>query len=260
MNGPGHEQDEHILEVWSDSFKEGEWLFGHVLRPFYKEIRVDYLHGFQPSFKLVGKNGEVFNAIVYGDYKSWEPVPDQIKDQLEYGKPDVLLYDPKANRILLGIEETAAVPTGNQSLQRLERVWYAANAGIPFVYLVSEFGLHRDGHVRRSSIWPSYLALMLSSQYKTPSVTMLYGSHEKPEDYSVGRGVEMLGKLTHLVVQGWLGDNIMESKASVLKDAYKEMCRFILSQYKEISPYLPGTQHLASDEFVDFLAERVMNG
>src|SRR2546428_236 len=77
---------------------------------------------------------------------------------LEFGKPDAIIYDPVADEVLFAIEETAAVPTGNQSLQRLERVWYAASCGIPFAYLIGEYGLHKDQGVRRSSIWPVYLS------------------------------------------------------------------------------------------------------
>ena len=75
------------------------------------------------------------------------------------------------------------MPTGNQSLQRLERVWYAADQNIPFVYLLGKYGLHKDGNIRTTSIWPSYLALKLSTQYSIPSLTLLYGSRQNPEDY-----------------------------------------------------------------------------
>ena len=51
----------------------------------------------------------------------------------------------KRESVLFGVEETAAVPTGNQSLQRLERVWYATTKGVPFTYLMGEYGLRKDG-------------------------------------------------------------------------------------------------------------------
>lgn len=175
---------------------------------------------------------------------------------MKYGKADIIVYDPVNDRIILSVEETAAVPTGNQSLQRLERVWFAAKNKIPFAYLISEYGLHKDGGVRRSSIWPVYLALKLSSQYRIPSLTLFYGSKTSPENYTVGSGVPILTELSHIYFMEWLGYDVAENKERLLKQIFDAMCAFVLGQKKEIAVLLPGTDSL-NDTLVDLLIERV---
>jgi len=214
-----------------------------------------YRYNFQPVYTFESIPG--FRLIVYGDYKCWDPVPEKVSQLLQIGKPDILLYDPSADKILLGVEETAAVPTGNQSLQRLERVWFAAESRIPFVYLIGEYGLHPDGGVRRSSIWPVYLALKLSSQHRVPSVTLFYGSAEQPEQYSVGSGLEQLSKLASIYIQEWLGDTKTDEKAEMLRSIFLRMTQFVRSQYKEIADLLPGRDSLTSREMIDFMVQRV---
>lgn len=245
------------LEVWADSFHEGEWFLQLLATQHTGTIRRSYRFNFQPWYAFE-QNGQVqFVATVYGAYRCWDPVPPVIEELLSFGKPDVILYDRASDKIFFAVEETAAVPTGNQSLQRLERVHFAAERCIPFVYLVSEFGLHKDGGVRRTSIWPSYLALKLSSQYMVPSVTLLYGDRLHPEDYTWGSGLDDLKTLSYLYVREWLGDDVTAAKAAYFAAAYATMGTFIASQVDDISPRLPGRHLLSAPDFLTFIAKRI---
>lgn len=244
------------LEVWSDSFHEGEWLL-EMISCFFGNVTRTYLHNFQPHYTFFQNGVPLFAATVYGSYRGWNPVPEPIAETIGYGKPDIMLFDRSANKVFFAVEETAAVPTGNQSLQRLERVWFAAEQNIPFVYLVSEYGMHIDGGARRTSIWPSYLALKISSQYRIPSLTLLYGDSQHPENYDVGTGVSDLADVTYLFIREWLGENVAAEKAQVFRRVFSEMGDFILDQVDEISPLLPGRNLLTSEEFLDFMAARI---
>lgn len=216
-----------------------------------------YLFNFQPHYVFFQDQEPLFEATVFGGYRGWNPLPQAIADLINYGKPDVILYDRPTETVFFAIEETAAVPTGNQSLQRLERVWFAAEQRIPFAYLVSEYGMHLDGGIRRTSIWPSYLALKVSSQYRIPSLTLLYGDRQHPEDYDVGTGLQDLADITYLYICEWLGENVRAEKAQVFRRVFREMGEFILDQVEEISPFLAGRTMLTSDKFLSFMAERV---
>ncbi len=247
------------LQVWADSFKEGEWFLEILRRKFKSDlIEVNYRYNFQPVLTFSrGNNQPLFIASLYGDYKAWKPIPTTIATILEYGKPDIILYNPGQDKVFFAVEETAAVPTGNQSLQRLERVCYAAELGIPFVYLISEYGMHKDGGIRRSSIWPSYLAVKLSCQYCVPSLTLLYSDKEHPEDYDFGNGITYFSDLSYLVILEWLGIDVKETKKLLLMRIYREMGEFILDQVNEISPLLPGKEIITSEEFINFVVERI---
>lgn len=244
------------LEVWADSFKEGEWFLDGLATQFRGIVQKSYRYNFQPIYEFAGADNRGFMASVFGDYRGWEPLPGVIGQILDYGKPDIILYDRAADLVFFAVEETAAVPTGNQSLQRLERVHFAAAQRIPFIYLVSEYGLHIDGGVRRTSIWPSYLALKLSSQYQVPSLTLLYGDVTHPGDYLIGTGVADLISLSSLYISEWLGEDVEEEKKRLLARIFLEMGNFILSQVAEISPQMPGQQLLTSRDFLDFIALR----
>jgi hypothetical protein len=246
------------LEVWSDSFKEGEWFLENLSTQFHLE-RVDRAnrYNFQPVYTFYKDKIPLFVATVFGDYRGWDPVPVVIKKILDYGKPDVILYDRAKDRVFFAVEETAAVPTGNQSLQRLERVCFSAEQRIPFIYLISEYGLHKDGGVRRTSIWPSYLALKLSSQYRVPSLTLLYSDAEHPEDYSIGTGVGDLSAISYLFIQEWLGFDVKAKKKDIFSKVIRQMVEFISDQADEISPHLPGRSILTSKEVLDFIIKRI---
>ena len=112
------------IEIWSDSFHEGQWCcneLGNIVVSQGGTHSVKYINGFQPVHTLTSKEFYI-ELIIYGSYKSWNPVPKPISDLLAWGKPDFIAYDPKTEKILFAVEETAAVPTGNQALQRCERL------------------------------------------------------------------------------------------------------------------------------------------
>lgn len=241
------------LEVWADSYKEGEWFITAVADFAGAEYTIDYIHNFQPRFRF--SKPHKFEAVVYGDYRSWNPLPNAVSSIIDYGKPDIMLYDRSRDRVILGIEETAAVPTGNQALQRLERVVYSAQSSVPFIYLIAEYGLHKDGGVRRTSIWPSYLALKLTGHYGVPSLTLLYGDSGHPEDYEYGEGVEYMAELGWLFVLDWLGTDVRPEKKAAYTKAYAEMADFIIDHAGDISPRMPGREVLGTKEFAEYVGE-----
>jgi hypothetical protein len=245
-----------IIEIWSDSYNEGEWFLQNLAENYYKgRYVVSYEHNFQPRFTFGLEGGKSFTAEVLGGYATWTSKPDAIDRVLAYGKPDVIVYDPRDAKIILSVEETAAVPTGNQSLQRLERVWFAARSRIPFIYLLGEYGIHINGGVRRSSIWPVYLGLKLSSQYKVPSLTLFYGSSTHPGSYSVGSGVSILTQISHTFIMEWLGHNMEAEKKKLLKKVFRDMCSFVRSQGVQMLDYVAGMD-VMDESFIDFLVER----
>ena len=129
--------------------------------------------------------------------------------------------------------------------------------GVPFIYLVSEYGKHKDGGIRRTSIWPAFLALKLSSQYKTPSLSVLYSDHDHPEDYNYGTGVQQTFDISNVYIDEWLGKDVKSRKIKTLYDIFLSMGHFILEQYADISPHLPGRELLTHNDFINFLIFRV---
>tara|TARA_Y100001936_G_C16056265_1_gene661228 strand:+ start:410 stop:1870 length:1461 start_codon:yes stop_codon:yes gene_type:complete len=240
------------LEIWADSFKEGEFILDLLQQTFPNSTK-KYIHGFVPTLQI--NRPEKINFTVYGYYDSWENRPEKISDVLVYGKPDGIIYDPKKDKIIFAYEETSAVPTGNQSLQRLERVWYAAYAKIPFVYLLSKYGLHKDGNLRKTSIWPLYLALKLSTQYSIPSLTLLYGNKKHPENYCSGNAKQHLRALIKWYLLSYLSVKQKKFPSKLLLTIYSDMCKFINSHYSEISPQLPAAKKLLETKFFKFIID-----
>ena len=245
------------LEIWADSFKEGEFILDRIKNKFLGTI--SYEHGFVPTLTIT-INSQTIKFFVYGYYDAWNDRPKKISNLLVYGKCDGMIYDPILDKIIFAYEETSAVPTGNQSLQRLERTWYAAVQKIPFVYLLGKFGLHKDGGTRKVSIWPSYLALKLSSQYKIPSLTLLYGSETKQEDYEEGNAMEQLQSL----IAWYLNDHFDQNSGlldyqNLLKIIYKDMCMFIKNHYQQISKNLAGANQLSDDKLYEYLKNRAIS-
>lgn len=114
---------EKNLEIWADSFHEGIWCIENIQKFFEKNnytIDLKYLNGFIPNYTFKD-NEHIINFTIYGSYKSWENIPTEITDLIEWGKPDFIIFDPNVNKIILAVEETAATPTGNQATQRCER-------------------------------------------------------------------------------------------------------------------------------------------
>ena len=165
------------IEIWADSFHEGVWCCENIssyLNSKGYTIKREYLRGFIPHY-VVSKNDTTFlDLVVYGSYKSWTPMPAQIKELIEWGKPDFIAFDSSQNKILFAVEETAATPTGNQAMQRCERQYGSAHLKVPYWYFVSEYGEHVDGGVRRDNIWPSIAAIKLSIIQKQNTLVFMY--------------------------------------------------------------------------------------
>ena len=246
------------LELWADSFKEGEFILDRIKNAF-SGPEIVYIHGFVPTLTITSDSLTI-NFIVYGYYDSWENVPTKISSLLVFGKPDGIIYDPKKDKIIFAYEETSAVPTGNQSLQRLERVWYAAYEKIPFVYLLGKYGLHIDNNNRTVSIWPSYLALKLSSQYFVPSLTLLYGSKKEPENYKIGNSLSHLESLIAWYLKDHSKQNPKPSDLeTLLKIIYQEMCKFIEGHYGGIAKNLAGSNQLSETDLFEYLTKRALS-
>lgn len=246
------------LEFWSDSFHEGFWACDH-LSDFFELVKVDYLQNFIPVFTFRIHSKLYLEIIIYGSYKSWEPIPNEIEYLLNFGKPDLIILDPLKEKILLSVEETSAVPTGNQALQRCERMFGSLRKQIPFWYLIGEFGIHIDGGVRRDSIWPSILAIKLSGIYKTPCVVLHYADEQNPEDYSVGQGVKALFSTIATSIKIYFKLTHPEELRSLLIPQYGHMLKFILSQCDEIVDHLPNKELLSEPGLPDKISKRVMN-
>jgi hypothetical protein len=184
----------HQFSLWADSFHEGDWACREIANQVVLlggSFQHSYLQGFIPVFTYsVGTVN--LQITVYGNYASWEPKPQPLKDLLAWGKPDLVLISDKTGEILLAVEETAATPTGNQALQRCERQYGASREGFPFWYLISEFGIHSDGGIRRDSIWPTLMGLELMEATQVASIVLHYSDAQNPEDYGSGDGTNSL--------------------------------------------------------------------
>ena len=243
------------IELWSDSFHEGDWACSN-LENLHKTngltVRRTYQDGFLPVYEYVFPN-EILRIKVYGSYTSWSPLPEAITKLISWGKPDFLAYDPESKKILFAVEETAAIPTGNQALQRCERLYGSSRAKIPFWYLLAEYGIHKDGGLRRDSIWPTIMALKLSIKNKTPSLILHYADKENPEGYDFGKGVSALFDALYKMLENFVdGKEILDNLSPTLKDHYEDMIRFLDSQHKGIIDYLPGLEHFNICELINY--------
>ena len=216
--------------LWADSFHEGEWACRAIagqIEELGGTYSVEYLQGFIPRF-VFNLSGISFEVTVYGNYASWDPIPKAIAELLAWGKPDLVLINERSGQILLAVEETAATPTGNQALQRCERQFGAAREGIPFWYLISEFGVHSDGGVRRDSIWPTLMGLELMAATKVPSIVLHYSDASNPEDYSSGSGVGSLFKvLAQVLVNTTKEVDPLYGLAEEIEHQVQEMLDFV---------------------------------
>ncbi len=239
------------IEIWSDSFHEGEWCCDNITNQMSfeeYECEVTYRGGFQPIYTITRKD-ETIELIVYGSYKSWKNIPKQIEDLLFWGKPDFIAYDPEKDKILFAIEETAAVATGNQSMQRCERQYGSLKFHIPYWYLISEYGQHIDGGKRRDSIWPSIAAIKLSVIRGTPCIVSHYSDIDNVEDYSSGKGLSLLFQSITKILQNYSEEkDPLCDLEELLSLQYSEMNRFISSQWKNIVDYLPDADLLQEPE------------
>lgn len=252
------EKSAKLIEIWADSFHEGNWCCDNISSIAMSEgfsVVKTYERGFQPKY-VIAKNDIIIELLVYGSYKSWHPVPPKILDLISWGKPDFIAYDPEENTILFAVEETAATPTGNQAMQRCERQYGSARFRIPYWYLISEFGVHKDGGVRRDSIWPTIAAIKLSYLRKTPCIVLHYSDIDNPEDYGAGSGVHLLFQSLFAILRNH--QKQIDKLAGIevlLEGQYSEMIHFIQSQWENIIDFLPSEKLLSDSKTAKILSE-----
>lgn len=246
------------IEIWADSFHEGNWCcdcISDIARLSGYSVNKTFIRGFQPKY-TIEKNGNVLELVVYGSYKSWSPVPPKILELIAWGKPDFIAYDAAGEEILFAVEETAATPTGNQAMQRCERQYGSARFGIPYWYLISEFGVHRDGGVRRDSIWPTIAAVKLSILKNTPCLVLHYSDIDNPEDYNSGTGVNLLFRsLFQILTNHLFGKGRYADLQKLLTGQYAQMLNFVLSQWENIIDFLPSEKIVKDPDTARILAE-----
>jgi hypothetical protein len=235
------------FSLWADSFHEGEWACRAIAERVVSlggTFEANYLKGFVPTFTYK-VSGLEFVVTVYGNYASWAPQPKSLVALLSWGKPDLVLMRADNDEILLAVEETAATPTGNQALQRCERQYGAAREGFPFWYLISEFGIHSDGGIRRDSIWPTLMGLELMSATQVPSIVLHYSDLENPEDYSSGKGLESLFVvLVGVLINTSKGEAPLLGLQSELHNQVAEMLKFVDSTWSSSLFLIPDLSNL----------------
>ena len=84
------------VEIWADSFHEGVWCCDNIcsyLRPRGYICTLSFANGFIPMYQVFESGNQIAEFYVYGSYKTWIPMPQTIKDLIEWGKPDFIAYD-----------------------------------------------------------------------------------------------------------------------------------------------------------------------
>ena len=141
-------------------------------------------------------------------------------------------------------------------MQRCERQYGSARLHIPYWYLISEFGVHKDGGVRRDSIWPTIAALKLSILHKTPCMVLHYSDIDNPEDYSSGSGVHLLFSSLFVILQNHaIGQPVLTDLSPLLEKQYAEMLAFLHSQWKNIIDFLPSEKLINDSKTPRILSE-----
>lgn len=246
------------IEIWSDSFHEGDWCceqISSIAKSNGCAVKKDYVRGLQPHYSI-SCSGFKIDLLVFGSYNSWDPVPPKISQLIKWGKPDFIAYDAQQEEILFAVEETAAIPTGNQALQRCERQYGSARFSIPYWYLISEFGMHGDGGIRRDSIWPTIAALKLSILKCVPCIVLHYSDFANPENYNTGNGVNLLFTSLYLMLENHsVGRKSLQNITSLLEKQYAEMLTFLNSQWKNIIDFLPSKNLIENPRTAKLLAE-----
>lgn len=243
------------LELWCDSFHEGIWAADGIVRHWPEAVvTVSYDLGFIPRYTISAGIVEL-NIVVYGGYGNWNPLPDKVRELIAWGKPDIVGFDRAEDTILFAVEETAAVPTGNQALQRCERMHGAAKMGVPFWYLLSQFGTHIDQGTRQASTWPALMAVALSVSCRLPSVVLLYSSALSPEDYSAGEGgTQLFDALSRIVVNFASGRSALEGLDADLTLQYRSLLGFVQDTYANVTDFLPHREELERADTAALLA------
>ena len=239
------------IEIWADSFHEGTWCCDNICKALSNKgytYYCNYLRGFIPHYVISKDGSEKCEMIVYGSYKSWNPMPAKIKELIRWGKPDFVAYDASTNKILFAVEETAATPTGNQAMQRCERQYGSAHLRIPYWYFVSEYGEHIDGGVRRDNIWPFIAAIKLSMIKRTPCIVLHYSDIYNVEDYNSGNGLDLLFSSLSGIFDNLInGCALFHHMEDLIAKQYKEMQTFISSQWENVIDFLPTKELLLKD-------------
>ena len=246
------------IEIWADSFHEGDWCCENIATIANKAgytTSKTFIRGLQPEYTLTKGDYEIV-LTVFGSYRSWSPIPEKIKELIDWGKPDFIAYDANSDNILFAVEETAATPTGNQAMQRCERQYGSSRFKIPYWYLISEYGMHHDGGVRRDSIWPTIAAIKLSIINKTPCLVLHYSDIDNPEDYGSGSGVHLLFSSLFSILQNHAqAKDRLSGMESLLESQYAEMLSFVQSQWKNIIDFLPSESAINDKQTAKILAE-----
>lgn len=250
------------IEIWADSFHEGEWCCDNISK--YAEEKgcactKTYEYGFMPVYLIKNEKYEI-RFEVYGSYLSWDNIPESIQKLIDMGKPDFVAYSDSRKEIIFAVEETSATMTGNQPLQRCERQYGSAKEGIPFWYLVSEYGVHLDGGVRRDSIWPTVSALKLSAYYHIPNIVLHYSAESSPEDYNEGKGIHLLFSSLFEFVSAFVLKVPKENLVGVLEKQYNEMLLFVNSQWENQIDFIPSRKELTNKNTARILAYLALIG
>lgn len=244
------------IEIWADSFHEGEWCCDHLEAVAgasgYRCGKI-YKNGFIPQYSFE-KDWQIIQLEVYGSYNAWSEVPEKLQELLNWGKPDFVAYDLAEDRILFAVEETSATMTGNQPLQRCERQYGSALHKIPYWYLVSEFGRHLDGGIRRDSIWPSISALKLSIHFQVPSIVLHYSGENAPEDYESGKGLSLLFEALFQWIEAFAANEDLKALTDTMSRQYEEMLDFINSQWRNMIDFIPDEELLRDKKTARLLA------
>lgn len=245
------------IQIWADSFHEGEWCCDSIISYAVKNgdsYTKRYINGFIPEYILSSNEFEL-TIEVFGDYDAWINVPKKIKDLIMWGKPDFIAYSPNDDEIIFAVEETSATMTGNQPTQRCERQYGSARSKIPFWYLVSEFGIHLDGGIRRDSIWPTIAALKLSMNYEIPSIVLHYSEQSTPEDYSSGDGINLLFEALYNLLVIKINDGQLVEIRDILEKQYQYMINFINSQWENMIDFIPSENLMNNKDTAKYITD-----
>lgn len=143
-------------------------------------------------------------------------------------------------------------------MQRCERQYGSSRFCIPYWYLISEFGVHKDGNIRRDSIWPTIAALKLSILQKTPCIVLHYSDINNPEDYEHGSGVHLLfASLLEILLNHAASKPSLQGLQILLEKQYLHMLAFLNSQWKKIIDFLPSQDRIADPATAKILSELV---
>lgn len=243
------------VELWCDSFHEGAWAAEGIVQQWPKAV-VTRSHrlGFIPQYSV--QLGQLrLELEVFGGYGNWKDLPPKVRELLDWGKPDIVGYDRSNDTVLFAVEETAAVPTGNQALQRCERMHGAGTMKVPFWYLLSQFGTHIDEGMRQASPWPALMAVALTATFRTPSIVLLYSSEASPEDYSAGEGMVQLFRMLAKMLENYsTNKKLLVGLDDELGGHFASMLRFVGNTYANVTDFLPHAELLSEPATASRLA------